>query len=228
MNDGVCDYELCCDGSDEWEHVGGIKCEDRCAKIGKEWRKQNEIRQKALATALKKRKELVAEAAKLKIAINERIQNLNGKIIEGNRKVQQLEKSLVDLERQEKGKIVRGSTMAKAGKLGVLTGLAKQRIDELRNSLTRVRGERDDGWTRLKELEALLTTFKEEYNPNFNDEGVKRAVRAWEDYAARDKGNAPDAAHDRDLDAITREDKENGLDWAEFEGEDGSDTDVCE
>lgn len=62
VNDGVCDYDLCCDGSDEWAHVGGVKCEDRCKEIGKVWRKNDEQRKKSLGAAGKKRKELVAEA----------------------------------------------------------------------------------------------------------------------------------------------------------------------
>nr|5JQP_B Chain B, Glucosidase 2 subunit beta-like protein [Thermochaetoides thermophila DSM 1495] len=39
VNDGVCDYELCCDGSDEYAHAGGVQCENRCAAIGKEYRR---------------------------------------------------------------------------------------------------------------------------------------------------------------------------------------------
>ena len=65
----------------------------------------------------------------------------------------------------------------------MVVGLARQRTEELLRSLVQVRQERDASKSRLQELEGILSTFKEEYNPNFNDEGVKRAVRAWEDYA---------------------------------------------
>lgn len=37
VNDGVCDYELCCDGSDENIYVGGVQCENCCDVIGKEY-----------------------------------------------------------------------------------------------------------------------------------------------------------------------------------------------
>ena len=37
VNDGICDYELCCDGSDEWAGVDGVRCEDRCKEMGREW-----------------------------------------------------------------------------------------------------------------------------------------------------------------------------------------------
>lgn len=99
-------------------------------------------------------------------------------------------------------------------------------MDELRETLITVRQARDSNAERVKELETILSTFKEEYNPNFNDEGVKRAVRAWEDYAARDKGPEGDAAHERDLNEITKSDKDNGLDWDSFSDDDEAEVEL--
>ncbi|GAB7364574.1 hypothetical protein MBLNU230_g5381t1 [Neophaeotheca triangularis] len=226
VNDGICDYEQCCDGSEEWGSVGGVKCVDKCEEIGKEWRKQDEARQKSLGNAGRKRKELVVEAARLKKEVEDRLQSLGTEVEGAELKVKQAEGELAEVERKEKSRMVKGSVSEKAGKVGVLVGLGQQRTLELRESLQRVRDERDQGRQHLQELEGILSTFKEEYNPNFNDEGVKRAVRAWEDYAARDKGPQPDAAHDRDLDAITKSDKENGLDWEQFEEAEEDDTAV--
>jgi protein kinase C substrate 80K-H len=80
VNDGVCDYELCCDGSDEWEGVGGIKCEDKCKEIGKEWRRLDEIRQKSARAALKKKGELLKEAAELRAGVEMSIGRLEVEI----------------------------------------------------------------------------------------------------------------------------------------------------
>jgi len=225
VNDGVCDYDLCCDGSDEWEGVGGIKCEDRCVKIGKEWKKQDELRQKSLGAANKRRKELVSDAARLRKEVEDRIQTLGTQIEGAQMKVVNLEKELADVERRERGKVIKGP--GKGGKITVLRSLAKERITELVENLARVRSERDVARARIQELEGVLTTFKEEYNPNFNDEGVKRAVKAWEDYAARDKGSDSDPAHDRDLDEMLKSDAENGLNWEEFESTENNDVEVC-
>lgn len=225
VNDGVCDYDLCCDGSDEWEGVGGIKCEDRCVKIGKEWKKQDELRQKSLGAANKRRKELVSDAARLRKEVEDRIQTLGTQVEGAQMKVVNLEKELADVERRERGKVIKGP--GKGGKITVLSSLAKERITELVENLARVRSERDVARARIQELEGILTTFKEEYNPNFNDEGVKRAVKAWEDYAARDKGSDSDSAHDRDLDEMLKSDAENGLNWEEFESIENNDVEVC-
>ncbi|KAF2457911.1 glucosidase II beta subunit-like protein-domain-containing protein [Lineolata rhizophorae] len=217
VNDGVCDYEACCDGSDEWGGVGGIKCPDRCGEIGKEWRRQDELRQKALGAARQKRKELVDEAGRVKKEVEDRIETLKTQIEGAEMSVSSLEKELRETERRERGKMVRSPGEKKGGKWSVLAGLAKERMGELKDNLQRVRGERDLWKERVKELEDVLSKFKEEYNPNFNDEGVKRAVRSWEDYAAREKGPAEDAAHDRDLAEMLKSDEENGIKWAEWE-----------
>jgi protein kinase C substrate 80K-H len=226
VNDGVCDYDLCCDGSEEWDHVGGIKCEDKCKEIGKEWKKQDEMRQKSLTNAAKKRKELVKEAAKLRKENEDRMRDLEPQIKAAEAKVTQAEQELTEVQKREKGKMVKSSPGQKGGKAGVLIQLARERTEELRDNLIRVIAERDSTRQRLERLEVIMEKFKEEYNPNFNDEGVKRAVRAWEDYVAEETDDV-DTVRDRDLHEITKTDEENGLNWDEYAGEEGSDTDVC-
>ncbi|KAL8921884.1 MAG: hypothetical protein Q9208_005488 [Pyrenodesmia sp. 3 TL-2023] len=225
VNDGVCDYDLCCDGSDEWAQVGGLKCENKCNEIGKAWRKQEEQRIKSLGIAGKKRKELVAEAGRLRKQVEDRIHTLGTEIQGAALKVKSLETALADAERQERGKVVRSA--GKGSKIGTLIQMAKDRIEELRESLVEVRGQRDTATARLAELEGLLRLFHTEYNPNFNDEGVKRAVRSWEEYEARDRPAIGDAAHDRDLDEISKPDSETDvIKWSEWEEKEESDMDV--
>jgi protein kinase C substrate 80K-H len=227
VNDGICDYELCCDGSEEWEGVGGVKCADKCDEIGKEWRKHDEARQKSASNAAKKRAELVREAARLRQTIEDRLQSLGTEIEGGELKVKQLEQELAETKKKETGKLVQPAG-SKGGKLGVLVGLAQKRTEELRSSLIATRAELSAGRSRLQNLEAIMTTFKEEYNPNFNDEGVKRAVRAWEDYVASSGGaTQPNDAQERDLDEIAKDDSEVGLIWEDYtEEDDSSETDV--
>jgi protein kinase C substrate 80K-H len=228
VNDGKCDSALCCDGSDEWQHVGGVTCPDRCKEIGKEWRKKDDARRKALNIAMKRKKELVAEAANLRHLVQSRIEELENKVKSAEEKVKETETALEETEKSEKSKVVRGAS-GKAGRAGVLAGLAKARVEELRYNLVEVKKQRDAIHGQLKELEATLSALKEEHNPNFNDEGVKRAVRAWEDYAARDKEGIWEAAKDRDVDEISKPDDEtNGINWPEWESDDDSATGEAE
>ncbi|EXJ90422.1 hypothetical protein A1O1_03523 [Capronia coronata CBS 617.96] len=219
VNDGKCDYDVCCDGSDEWEHVGGTKCEDRCKEIGKEYRKHEEVRQKAYQAALKRKKSLATEAARLRREVELQVHDLETNLKAYQVKVEAAAENLKDVERREKLKVVRGEAAGKgAGKLGVLVGLAKSRVNELRAQLEKTKKQRDAMLQRVTELEGLLAALKEERNPNFNDEGVKRAVRGWEDYASRETDDQWSDAEDRDLAAVLQEDTESsGINWAEFE-----------
>jgi protein kinase C substrate 80K-H len=227
VNDGVCDYELCCDGSDEWVGVGGVKCEDKCKEIGKEWKRLDEIRQKSARNALKKKIELVNEAQALRAGVELRINSLQVEIKDQEKKVEQLKKKYEEVERSERGKVVK--SQGKGSKVTVLAGLAKERVEELRDALISVVSKRDALKEKVKELETILSTFKEEYNPNFNDEGVKRAVKSWEDYAAKKDaaGGSDDSAEDRDIEEISKPDSETeGINWAEFEIEEETDVDA--
>lgn len=150
--------------------------------------------------------------------VEDRITTLKTQIEGQTLKVDDLTKSLAEIERAERGKVVKGT--GKGGKITVLASLAKDRIQELTDNVHRVRGERNTAKERVEELEALLKRFKEEYNPNFNDEGVKRAVKAWEDYAAQDRPT-PNNALDRDLDEVLKPDSESAIPWADFETTDG-------
>ncbi|KAI9856004.1 MAG: hypothetical protein M1813_009329 [Trichoglossum hirsutum] len=227
VNDGVCDYDLCCDGSDEWESVGGIVCENRCKEIGREWRKQDEQRKQALRSGQNARKELARQASRLRKEIEDRIGTLEVEIGAFEAKVGDQERQLADVERSEKARLVKGP--AKGGRVNVLASLTKRRIEELRTALISVRSQRDTALERVEELEAILYKFQEEYNPNFNDEGVKRAVRSWEEFVVSKDAN-PDADHDaqdRDLDEITKPDsEESGIRWEEWEGEGQDEVDV--
>jgi protein kinase C substrate 80K-H len=221
VNDGKCDPDLCCDGSDEWEHVGGIKCEDKCKEIGKEHRKNEEARQKSLKAALKRKASLATEAARLRREVELRIESLETTLKGQELKVKEADDTLKEVERREKLRVIRGEAAVQGGgKLGVLVGLAKSRVDELRGKLEQTKKQRDAMVSRVTELEEILAALKEERNPNFNDEGVKRAVRGWEDYAARETDDSWSEAEDRDLAALLQEDGEtSGINWAEFENE---------
>ena len=226
VNDGVCDYEVCCDGSDEWAGAGGVKCEDKCKDIGKEFKKLDEIRQKSARAALKKKEELIKEAQALRAGVEMSITRLEAEIKAQEIKAEELKKKYEDVERRERGKVV--TSKGKGSKVTVLAGLAKQRVEELREALVGVIGKRDALKAKVKELEGILSTFKEEYNPNFNDEGVKRAVQAWENYAAnKDPAGEDTSAEDRDIEDISKPDTETeGINWAEYETEEESDVDV--
>lgn len=224
----MCDYDLCCDGSDEWASVGGVKCEDKCKEIGKEWKRLDDIKQKSTAAAKKKNAELVKEAQTLRAGVEMSIGRLELEISTLGSKAADLKKKYDEVERRERGKVVKTGP-GKTSKVTILASLAKNRVEELRKSLVNVVGKRNALKEKVTELEAILAQFKEEYNPNFNDEGVKRAVKAWEDYAANKDavGESDDSAAERDMEEISKPDSEtDGINWAEWETEEEDESDV--
>lgn len=228
VNDGRCDYDVCCDGSDEFEGVGGIKCPDRCAEIGKEYRKQEDVRQKALTAALKRKKELLGQAVTLRKEVEVALAAAQAQIAAWTVKLSEAEANLVDVEHREKMRVVRGTAPSGSGKLGILVNLAQERVNELRNTLQKTKAQRDSMSARVIELEGMLAKLKEDHNPNFNDAGVKAAVQGWEDYAARDTTDHWSEAEDRDVEAVMAEDSDsNGINWAEFQADDGAESDVA-
>ncbi|KAB5582832.1 glucosidase II beta subunit-like protein-domain-containing protein [Coniochaeta sp. 2T2.1] len=226
VNDGACDYDLCCDGSDEFAHVGGVKCENRCGPIGKEYRRLEEERKHAKERAAKRRRTLAKESRELRRRVIAKVAGLTEEIkgLEGKR--DELQKKLEEVGRLERGKVVK--TDGEGGKMGILLGLAKDRVKELRETLDDVLDQRDDLQDRVDELELILKSFREEYNPNFNDEGVKAAVKAWDDYSAKTANEKKtEKRSDNDILEVLKEDgEESGINWKEFEGEEASDADI--
>lgn len=185
--------------------------------MGKEWRRNEDTRLKALQGASRRRKELVAEAEKLKKEVEIKMDDLKIKAKAFEVKVKEAEDALRETERREKLRAVRSGPGGQS-QTGVLLNLAKPRVEELRTALTKTKAQRDAMFDRVAELEDVLSKLKTEYNPNFNDEGVKQAVRSWEDYAARETDDSWTEAEDRDLEAVMKEDgPENGVNWSDFE-----------
>ena len=221
VNDGVCDYEYCCDGSDEWAGVGGIQCEDRCAAMGKEWRKKEAEQLKGARAALQKKAELVRQAEVVRLGVQDMIRDLEVETGALEAKEKDAKRKFDEVEKRERSKVVKGGS-EKATRTTVLAKLAKARVEELRSGLMSSVAKKDAAKAKVQQLEAILTAFKTEYNPNFNDEGVKRAVKAWEDYVAKkDSESEENAAEEADLEEIWKPDSEetSGINWAEWEQE---------
>jgi protein kinase C substrate 80K-H len=225
VNDGVCDYDLCCDGSDESAHVGGIQCENRCNAIGKEYRRLEEERRQSKERSAKRRRTMVKESRELRRRVEAKVAALKSELQALEVRKEELQKKYEEVERSERNRVIKVD--GQGGKLGVLVSLAKARVSELRNALDKLLDQRDDLQDRVEQLEDILTKFKEEYNPNFNDEGVKAAVKSWEDYAAGQAGEKKSDLTDGDIMEMIKEDGEtSGINWAEFEDSGASDVDV--
>ncbi|KAK6339726.1 hypothetical protein TWF718_009120 [Orbilia javanica] len=186
VNDGICDYEVCCDGSDEWMGVGGIKCPDRCEEIGKEARKAAEEKRKLYETGIRAYQKLVQKAVLAKKEVEDKIVALTGEVKRYEGLVEEKKAGLKKAEEEEKLRLAASGATGDEGKSKhqKLLDYSKEKLSAHQDKLARLFEESQRLKDELEKTEKILKTFKEEYNPNFNDEGVKRAVNAWEDYLA--------------------------------------------
>ena len=226
VNDGVCDYEICCDGTEEYSGVGGVQCPNKCDEIGKEWRRIEAEKKAALERAGAQRLELVRQAKQARRNAEAKIANLRSEVMSLEAKRLELQNKFEEAERREARKVARVG--AKSGKLAELLDLSKNRVDELREALELVIEQRDAAKAKATELEGILRQFREEYNPNFNDEGVKQAARAWDNYAAKLSSELPPVISDAEIRDVLAEDNEDtGINWKDFEvTEEEADADI--
>lgn len=223
VNDGVCDYDTCCDGSDEWASVGGVKCPDKCKEIGSEWRKLDEKRKLSVVAALRKRAELVEEAKKARKEIEDWLKNVAGELQALEAKAEAMEKEKNDIEVREQSRIVKQNN---GGKAGVLSELAKGRLSVVREGLNAVRGQRNTYKSRVAELEEMLNRFKEDQN-DATDEKLVAVRTSYETYIAREPSSLENDAQERDWEDVISGD--DGISWEDFERDDGpDDIEVCE
>ncbi|KAH0529692.1 hypothetical protein TsFJ059_004405 [Trichoderma semiorbis] len=101
VNDGICDYDVCCDGSDENGSANGVKCENRCAAIGKEYRRLAEERKKAHAKAIVKKQEMIKQASELRQQAEARVTALEKDVKDLEVKKGELEREYARVQNEE-------------------------------------------------------------------------------------------------------------------------------
>lgn len=169
VNDGICDYEICCDGSDEW--AGFVKCENKCREMAAERQKREAEINRIQIEGWNARSKLVTKAASLKTGLLKEQAQIQTQLKLAKTRLQNAEEAV---------KLAELDSSMRVGKKGdpYLERL-KERIVEYqlaKNAMLEHIAIIED---RLAISEEILKNLKEEYNPNYNDEGVKNAVKAY-------------------------------------------------
>jgi protein kinase C substrate 80K-H len=178
--------------------------------MGAAARKMAAERQARRSKGSKARDVLLKKAKIMRKEIEDNISTSKTKIQAIELKVAKLQAVLKETEERERSRVI---TDPKPGsKLEILAKTAKDKVQELKYQLKKLQEQRDAAEERLEKTEAILSVLKTDYNPNFNDEGVKTALRAWEQYQA-DPAIARNTAEDTDLQIMI--DAED-IDWDEM------------
>lgn len=168
---------------------------------------------------------MIKQASELRQQAEARVTALEKDVKDLEVKKEELEREYARVQNEEAGKIVRRKAGA-GGKLGVLLGLAKDRVEELREALRLVTEDREIMRGKKNELEAILAQLKQDHDPNSKDEVVNAAVKSFEDWTAREASADQSEFLETDINEILKEDDEtNGVNWKAFE-EHQDDTDI--
>ncbi|KAK9479803.1 glucosidase II beta subunit-like-domain-containing protein [Lipomyces japonicus] len=172
VNDGVCDYDICCNGSDEW--AGIVKCENKCKEIAVEYNKKQAELKRIQVAGWNARSKLVTKAALQRASLEKDIRQIDAQLESANARVTKATETL---------KLAEVNASSRVSKKGSpVLERAKQRIKEYQDGVQILEKHISKLEARLNTAEDILTRLKDEYNPNYNDEGVKSAVKAFNEY----------------------------------------------
>lgn len=165
LNDGVCDYDRCCDGSDEYQT--GL-CPDKCPQVHAQFLEYRKQIKEEIARAYKAKSEILKNAKASRKNIETKLDSM---VMETSK----LENKLARFEKQARVPV--SSTTLVFEKVSLYTN----RLTEAFNHLINAHHHHQ---TTLEKLEVILNDLTTDYNPNFNDAAVKEAVNKYRDYVA--------------------------------------------
>ncbi|KAK7206204.1 glucosidase II beta subunit-like-domain-containing protein [Myxozyma melibiosi] len=169
VNDGICDYDLCCDGSDEW--AGLVKCENKCREMAAELQKREAENRKAQIAGWTARTKLATKAASLKASLLKEQTQIEAQLKAAHARVEKAEEAV---------KMAEVSSSMRVGKKGnPYVERLKERVLEYQRAKEAMASRIAALELRLQETEVILLNLKNDYNPNYNDEAVKQAVKTY-------------------------------------------------
>lgn len=169
VGDGVCDYDLCCDGSDE---APGL-CPNRCAELNKAYIEEETRKNRILENGWLLRQRLVKDAAKKKNELERELSKHNEKLTNYNQKLQ------VAREKLENAEIK--SAASQGSELATLLSSAKEALRKAYEAAEASWQRSEKISDQLQDLEEILSTMEQDHNPNFNDMAVKAAINNFHD-----------------------------------------------
>jgi protein kinase C substrate 80K-H len=186
VNDGACDYDVCCDGSDELGLDESL-CPNKCAEIHAEYIANKKAEEEKLAAGLKARESLVKKADDIVDSIKKDIiateKNLENKKRDLKTHQETLDKAIADDREQKLQSGMSEESLDLPAELAEPLNKFKHLLQEQEYEMEKVRQLK----AQYQELGEELERLKTGYNPNFNDPAVKGALRFWDEHKARDE-----------------------------------------
>ena len=184
VNDGVYDYDICCDGSDEAGlsnlNAIALKCENKCKEINARFVAEKKKLAAIQEAGLKTRAQLVVKAKKLRENLETDLKKTEVKVANLNSLISQKELKLKEL-----------LTVSSISSAFTSNDNSPEDIIKAKTDLQQLEQKYLSALDIIKKIqedvvayELILRTMKTDYNPNFNDPAVKNAIRLFEELKA--------------------------------------------
>lgn len=196
VDDGVCDYKICCDGSDEPEG----RCPNKCKEIHAAYLKQRAEQERILKQALKTKEKLISRAQLARESQEAQVDQMReeSKLLE--QQVVMLRAELEQVRQMAESQTEEESSVA------TVPLEIQEVIDQLIHLETQIKLAAEQAAELSAEraqIDSVLSTLQTDYNPNFNDPAVKGAIKSWQTIRA-DAKIPIDQGVDLDLFTITK------------------------
>lgn len=169
VNDGVCDYEICCDGSDEW---ASGKCPNKCDEVKQKFDSFVQTRKADIDKALRIRDQYVRKAERAKATVVQQLEQIQEEIAVLEGQLEKENRRLADAKkRAEQGSEDEGTVKK-------ISELTTQLQSYIKDSIASEKRSK----STINKLEGLLNDLVENYNPNYNDASVKQCVNQFREY----------------------------------------------
>jgi protein kinase C substrate 80K-H len=167
VDDGICDYDVCCDGSDE---DAGL-CENRCHEMKIEYDLEIKKHNQKISDGLILKNKILDKSKLIKNQLIYSVDKFKNEITEIERKI-----GVLELERN---KLDKDQELIVNNFQTIETDLNSLSIN-LFVSFTKL----NDYIEKLESLEDILKIMTDQYNHNFNDPAVKQAAQEYLNFAA--------------------------------------------
>ncbi|KAJ2780194.1 hypothetical protein H4R18_003588 [Coemansia javaensis] len=193
VNDGVCDYDVCCDGTDEWD--SGAQCADRCGEIGARAR-AHEAQARAERAAGSARLAALVRGARALRARKERALAEKQRALDAGAATLAAAEARRDAAEQRE--------QARAGRRrDAVARVAAARLRDVAAYRALVAAEARALHAHRAALAQLLRGVARGRNPDFNDAAAAAAAARYDDLAA----TRPRAVADDDVAAAPGDDE---------------------
>lgn len=173
VNDGVCDYVQCCDGSDEWNTP--VDCPNRCQEIHDEHVKKVEADQKTYKIGAGKLEKILKGAKRQRDKLESELESFEAISRFLGKELQKKKDALAEAEAK--------------GELGYASLEVQPRINKImetvKTQVTGYFGSITMSTKNLEQLTSILGSLTETFNENLNDAAVKSAVDTYAEHLSK-------------------------------------------